>query len=241
MIEIESFLTYFRKMQVLACVFGNNSQLLQVQLFNNWLFYIYLWVLYLSTMNKNLFKYFDFAFLLKFFVLFIFLVQFNLAYNGIVSPEGKYYSPFLDEYFNYIAWLRNSLVISSNLIIHLFGIDSVIYDPGVITVKDETTILVSYECFGLGVSSFWIAFVLANSLSLQAKLIWSITGVLAIWFINCWRLGLLFVSMQNNWQVERFVDHHDFFTYSSYILILILIHLFLKQQAPDKKQISVSA
>ena len=85
-----------------------------------------------------------------------------------------------------------------------------------------------YACLGMGLMSFWLSFVIADRASVKRKAIWCVTGVSAIWFINCCRVALLLMAFENNWKVNEYANHHTIFNIVAYALLLILIYFYMK-------------
>ena len=69
-------------------------------------------------------RYFDLSFFLRFLPILLILHYFHSAFLGVTSPEGRYYFAVLDEYVNYISWLRLSILHASNFLVHIWGIDA---------------------------------------------------------------------------------------------------------------------
>lgn len=183
-----------------------------------------------TRMNRTLFKYFDLAYFIRFALILLGLYYFNIFYIGLTVPGGVY-SSFLDQYLNYIVWLRNSILHTANVITQGFGLSSYVAD--LYTLKTEAfSVVLVYSCLGLGIKSFWIAFVTAHKAGWQKKLAWCLAGVMAIWFINCWRAALLLMAMKNHWSINKYMDHHTLFNLCAYALILFLMYLYTRKRKP---------
>lgn len=140
---------------------------------------------------------------------------------GITDPNNLY-SPFLANYLNYISWISSSILNTANLIDHLLGLNSYVSE-NIIETTSGARVILSYDCLGLGIISFWIAYIIADISSWQNKILWSISGALLIWFINCWRIAILLLALQNKWNASQNIDHHQVFNYVSYVIIFLLI------------------
>ncbi len=178
-------------------------------------------------------KSFDIAHLLRFICLFVPMYYINLFVWGITDPRN-YYSPFIDNYLNYISWIDNSILYTSNLIVHAFGLNSFVIGK-LIKIPAGAGVWLMPPCTGLGIMSFWIAFVVSHRLHWKIKFYWSLTGVAIIWFVNCWRIAVLLMSLQNKWATFKFLDHHEMFNIAAYCVVLLLIYLFNKR---SRKEIS---
>ena len=188
--------------------------------------------------NKTILKYLDLGYFARFTVIFLVLYYFNLFFYAITVPKGIFFSSFLADHLNYIEWLKACILNGANLITHGFGFATHIEEQLTIKVYDKPGVDLNYACLGLANFSFWIAFVTAHPGSIQKKMYWSFVGILAISFINCWRIALLLISMEQNWRSVGYIDHHTMFNIASYILIIYLIFLYSK--ASHKKESSTS-
>ena len=179
-------------------------------------------------MNRLLSPYFDLAYFIRFSVLLVGVYYFHVGFNGIISPEGEHYSAFLDHYFNYIAGIRNVILNGSNLILHQQGIPSYIEGSQVIMLAHGPGVNVWFPCLGLGIISFWIAFVVAHEQNWKIKLAWCLAGLILITLINCIRIAILLLSLHKNWREFVGLNHHDLFNLACYICIFFLICFYNK-------------
>jgi exosortase/archaeosortase family protein len=184
----------------------------------------------IKAINTRLSKYFDVMYFFKFLLLLTTLYYFNIFYIAITDPQGRIYSSFLENNLNYLSWLRNSILYFSNQITHSLGLNTYVLPPFRLKVLHGPSVETVYACLGLGLMSFWIAFVATEGERLKKKLLWSICGVAVIWFINCWRIALLLAAMQRGLNINKYVDHHTLFNIIAYLLIGLLIWLFKSSQ-----------
>jgi len=160
----------------------------------------------------------------------------TLAIEGLASPEGKYYSAFIDKYFDYVSWLRSSLTYGSKLMVSVFGYPTELLSPTVLQIKGGRGVNIGYDCLGYGVISFWIAFVFANSGSWKRKLAWMLSGALVLWIINVLRISLVLVAVNRNWKFPLGWDHHDWFNIVSYLAIFTMIWVYDKGTRVKRKE-----
>ena len=180
--------------------------------------------------QKRLLQQIDVAYFFKFSFILIVLYYFHIVFNGIVSPEGNYYSAFLDNYFNYIAVIRFLILTGSKYILLIFGIHSYLESNQILRVAQGAGVNVWLPCLGLGIISFWFAFVLAHKGKWQHKMLWCTFGAVAISIINCFRLAMLLIALNSNWKENALFDHHDLFNLFSYILIYFLMYFYHKTE-----------
>lgn len=176
---------------------------------------------------KNLFEYLDVSYIIKFIMVLVGFYYFNLFFLGITDPKN-YYIAFLDHHLNYISWLNTSILTVANIIDHKFNVTATV-SGNRIYVPGGATVFLSYACLGFGIMGFWIAFIIAHKAGWKNKLLWCLSGAIIIWFINCWRIAILMLALQNNWDRPTFIDHHDMFNIVAYILILTLMWSYTRQ------------
>lgn len=180
-----------------------------------------------NLLIKCLSKYFDVAYFIKFIIVLVAFYYFNILYLGVTDPKN-YYSPFLDRHLNYISWFISSILLTAKFINNAFGLDPVV--AGIkIGITKGASVLLNFACLGFGIMSFWLAFIIAHKGGWKKKLAWCLTGILTIWFINCWRIAILLLALQNRWKGNKYFDHHDLFNIAAYVLILKLIYLYTDQ------------
>jgi exosortase/archaeosortase family protein len=166
-----------------------------------------------------------------FISLFLVFYYFNIAFFGITSP-GKLYSPFLANHLNYIWVLRSLLLNCSAFILRCFGFSALTNNYQLMVVGRGIIVLV-YSCLGLGVLSFFTAFVLSYPKPLKTKLVFLFTGMLAIEFLNVLRFVLLVLFWHR--KENRIVDHHTIFNILIYVIISISLYFWVKNDVAVKK------
>jgi exosortase/archaeosortase family protein len=178
---------------------------------------------------------------IKFVGVFALLYFGTLAVIGLAAPGGIY-SPFIAKYFDYVSWIKISLLETTGFILSLFSIHTHTEPGYLIRINGGRGVFIAMDCVGYGVYSFWIAFVAANKGKLLKKTLWIVLGVLALWFINVIRITLFLVAINKGWPMPLGIDHHMWFNIFAYILIFIMIWLydrsgsgFRKKQVPDEK------
>lgn len=163
--------------------------------------------------------------------LFVVFYYFNILFFGVTSP-GKYYSPFLDQHLNYIQGLRWLLLKSSAFILDTLGYPAITSNFDLMVVG-RTTIKLVYSCLGLGVISFFAAFVLAYPKPTKAKLIFLAGGILGIEVLNVIRFVLLALFWTK--QDSELMDHHTIFNILIYIIIAISLYFWVKADIAENK------
>jgi exosortase/archaeosortase family protein len=186
-------------------------------------------------MIKELSTYFDKSFFIRFILLFVPLYYFHIGFLAITDPNN-YYSAFIDNNFNYLKWVTNSINSTASLITHFFGINSGV-EGKLIFVQGGARVLLEFACLGVGITSFWVAFIVAHNAPWKSTLYWCLGGIIAIWFLNCWRIAILVIAIQNKWEGNRFFDHHDVFNLVSYIIISLFIYMYYKRNKEEETQV----
>lgn len=163
-------------------------------------------------------------FLLIFISLFVIFYYFNIAFFGITSP-GNHYSAFVDTHLNYIRLLRHTLLSITARILGWFGF-TVITSNIELLVVGRGIIQLNYSCLGLGVMSFFTAFVIAYPQKLKPKLIFLVCGLIVIQLLNILRFVLL--ALFGKGARGIIVDHHTVFNIIIYIIIAISLYIWVK-------------
>jgi exosortase/archaeosortase family protein len=167
---------------------------------------------------------------LRFIVSFIFLFPifyyFNIFFFSLTTPTGHYYNTFLGNNFNYISWLRELLLYCSAQILNFLGFTSITNEYNLL-VAGHGNIKLVYSCLGLGVISFFAAFVLSYPQKLKSKIIFLLGGVLGIEILNIARFILL--ALFWNKHGSQILDHHTVFNIFIYVIIAISLYFWVKQ------------
>lgn len=163
-------------------------------------------------------------FLLVFLGLFLFFYYFNIFFFSITS-HGDHYIAFFDEHLNYIRLLRRLLLLTSQHIINLFGFTAISNDFQLL-VTGHRTLDVVYSCLGLGVMSFFAAFVIAYPKRQKPKLVFLFAGLIGIQVLNILRFVLLGIFWDKN--SHLILDHHTIFNIVIYIIIAISLYFWVK-------------
>jgi len=163
-------------------------------------------------------------FVIVFVVLFLLFYYFNIFFFGITSP-GNHYSAFLANHLNYISWLRHFLLMSSAGLLNLFG-PGAVYNEYDLLVAGHGTIQLVYSCLGLGVMSFFAAFVLAYPKKLKSKWLFLVGGIVGIELLNILRFVLLAIFWDK--KGTHVIDHHTIFNILIYLIIAITLYFWVK-------------
>ena len=171
-------------------------------------------------------------FLIVFISLFSLLYFFNIIYFGFTLP-GNHYSAYLDQHLNYIRYFRHLLLELTSLLLRIFGFTSITNDYELL-VAGHGKIRLDYSCLGLGLMSFFIAFVIAYPRPLKGKIIFLISGILSIQILNIVR----FVYLVLYWDKknETVIDHHTLFNIVIYVILGIVLYFWIKRN--DTKPLS---
>jgi exosortase/archaeosortase family protein len=163
-------------------------------------------------------------FIISFIILFALFYYFNIFYFGITSP-GNYYSAFLADHFNYIRGLRRLLLYSTAQILNWLGFGAITNEYELL-VAGHGVIQLVYSCLGLGVISFFAAFVLSYPKKLKSKIIFLVSGIIGIEILNIIRFVLL--ALFWNKHDASIFDHHTIFNIFIYLTIAITLYFWVK-------------
>lgn len=169
-------------------------------------------------------------FIVVFIGLFLLFFYFNVFFWSMVTPGGPY-NAFLANHLDYISALRNLLVVISTKIIRALGYVA-IHNADQILVAGRGMISVNYDCFGLGVMSFFAAFVIAYPKPLKQKLIFLIAGLFSIQLLNLCRFVVLAIYVKAS--RTHLIDHHTIFNLFIYIVISLSLYFYIKKNHQPK-------
>lgn len=172
------------------------------------------------------------GYVLKFLLFFCVFYYGTLAVIGLASPGG-YYSTFVHNDLNYIGWLRFAILYCSKLLLAIFGYSTFIDRIYTLRMQGGYGVHLVYSCIGFGVMSFWVAFIFANKVKWQKKVIWIMAGLVSIFIINVIRISLLLVAVNKKWSNSLNLDNHTLFNIAAYILIFMMIYLFDRSEKKD--------
>jgi exosortase/archaeosortase family protein len=95
-------------------------------------------------------------------------------------------------------------------------------------VAGKGTLKLIYSCLGLGVISFFSAFVLAYPKSFKQKIGFLLGGIIVIELLNVIRFVVLAIFWDKN-EDTQIVDHHTIFNIIIYIIIAISLYFWVKR------------
>lgn len=177
-------------------------------------------------------------FILLMVVLYFIFSQANLFMNSVTSVGATYYNEYITQHFNYIQWIKTALIIPATWIIKLFGF-YVLHNEMDVMVVNGPYLRINYSCVGLGVMSFFAAFVIAFPAKIKSKIKLFIIGILMIYTLNVLRiagLGVLLGFFQS--QRDNFTYHHEIFNIIVYLCIFTLLFFWIRKNtrkiAPSK-------
>lgn len=180
-------------------------------------------------------------FIIKLLFFYFLFSQGNIFMNSVLNETGRFHNGWLTENFNYIQWVRTSLLSPATSIIKLFGFYA-IHNKIDVMVIDGPYLRVNYSCLGLGVMSFFTAFIISFPAKLKPKFKLLIIGTIMIYMLNVLRiagLGILLGTFKS--QRDNFTYHHEIFNIIVYICIFILLYFWIKKntRVPIKKDTSI--
>lgn len=169
-------------------------------------------------------------FIVVFFILFCIFNYGNKFFFSVVSPDTQYYNKFFSQHFNYIQGFRSALIIVSASILKLMGY-TIMHTDHQILALNGIPCNINYSCLGLGVMSFWAAFVIAFPKPAKQKMLFMAYGLITIFLLNIVRivsLTSLTVEIPNN--IRYFSYQHDTFNYTIYLILFTMIYFWIKNQ-----------
>ncbi|MFT3980962.1 MAG: exosortase/archaeosortase family protein [Ferruginibacter sp.] len=168
-------------------------------------------------------------FVVKFLLLFGLFYLGTLAVIGLATPGGIY-TPFVEKYFDYVSWIKQSLSWGARKVVSMAGYSTTMLPDYTIRTENGALIKIAMNCVGYGVYSFWAAYIIANHGSFIKKLVWVVGGLLTLWLINVLRIGFFLLALQQRKEMPLGIDHHTWFNIVAYLFIFGMIWLYEKQQ-----------
>lgn len=161
----------------------------------------------------------------KFIAAYCVLYYGSQAIIGLSAPQG-WYSQFVHNYLDYPALLRKALLKSSQALLGWMGYATEMPEEYNIRMVGGRGVRMVYSCLGIGIASFWIAFILANETGIKKKIIFILAGVFFIFLINVARIILLFIAVNKNKPMPFGIEHHTLFNIASYCLVILMMLVF---------------
>lgn len=119
----------------------------------------------------------------------------------------------------------------ANVIANSFGTESYISSSQIMKIGTNIEVEIWLPCLGIGIMSFWTAFVITNTGNFKKKTRWWIAGMVGIYIVNCLRIGLFLIALDRNWAQNSSLDHHDLFNIAAYILIGLMMYSYTEDKA----------
>ena len=175
-------------------------------------------------------KYPEAFFVVKLLTLFFIFYYGTQFFIGITS-KGNYYNAFLDEHFNYIRWLRLSILNAAGAICSLVGYNTKIENGISLRIINGYKVNMVYSCIGVGILSSWTAFALAYSTAIKRKIFWLFGGLIIIWLVNATRIAILLIWLNKTRNTKGFSSHHTIFNIVAYAIVIMLIYFYTKEKS----------
>ena len=146
---------------------------------------------------------------------------------GLSSPENIY-SPFVATYLDFVTSIKKSLMTGTKTLLGFFGYKVDLLENFVIKMKGGRGVFIARDCVGIGVYSFWGAYIIASHhKNLKRTLLWLVGGAFILWLINVARISLLLIFYNKSGSPDIFgLDHHTFFNIVAYGFIFLMIWKF---------------
>jgi exosortase/archaeosortase family protein len=170
-------------------------------------------------------------FSITFILLFLAFYYFNIGFFSITSPQSSNYNSFVADNFNYIRLLRHMLLLCTSFLLRCAGFNTVINEYEML-VAGRGGIRLVYSCLGLGLMSFFAAFVLAYPKFMREKVVFLIAGLFVIQLLNILRMAM--VALFWDREAQQIIDHHTIF--NGIIYVIIAIGLYFWVTADERKK-----
>ena len=170
-------------------------------------------------------------FSITFITLFLVFYYFNIGFFSVTSPLSTHYNSFIADNFNYIRLLRHTLLLCTSFLLRCAGFGTVTNEYELL-IAGRGGIRLVYSCLGLGLMSFFTAFVLAYPKAFKKKVVFLIAGLFVIQLLNVLRMAM--VGLFWSRKAQHIIDHHIIF--NGIIYVIIAIGLYFWVTADDRKK-----
>lgn len=187
-------------------------------------------------MLKDTLRYFDYRFYLRFAGLFFLFYCSYLFVVAAAAPSGFYF-PFVEKYLNFPVPIRSAVLYSSQFVLSLLNYSTRLVGDQLRSADGSSILVMAWACLGLGVKSFWLAFVLAHKMPIRQKINWCLLGILTIFFVNCVRVVLMMIALVDKWSIAGYLgtNAHELFNYLSYAVLLLLVFYYYSKTGSERK------
>ncbi|WP_207495266.1 archaeosortase/exosortase family protein [Aridibaculum aurantiacum] len=170
-----------------------------------------------------------YRFIIKLLGIFCVLYFGHIFYWSASDPKGLIFIPIIESEGQpfYMEFLRSTILHSANNVLHLLDHNASIY--GHVLVLGEKGVRLNSSCIGIGLFSFWIAFVVAHEKNFKTTITWILLGVLIFWIVNVIRIATLLMSLIKGWKPVFNIEHHDLYNFFVYLVVLLLAIFFNKR------------
>lgn len=187
---------------------------------------------YRRTVDENIYQlkasknkyYREIFFVSRFIIIFFLLYGFNLGFIGLTGKGGVYLE-WLDVYFNYIRWLRESIIFSSSVLLNMLGYET-LQLPYHLKIINGVRVGVGYDCLGYGLMSMHIALALSYPFKAKIRNYYLFLGLMVIYIINCIRIAAVGVAYTEYRNID--IDHHLIFNIIAYFVIFVMMVYAIK-------------
>ncbi len=170
-------------------------------------------------------------FIIRFLFLFFLFHTFFEWSLGLSTPGG-FYSETLSRYLDVVHGIKRSLIWGVRICLGSMGISTYEVDPYIVRIQGGLGVRIAHGCVGYGVYSCWMAFVIAYKCRWSFALPWLFFGLLALWLVNVIRISLLLYTYNKGESMPLGIDHHTWFNWVAYGLILVMMWAF--QRGADR-------
>jgi len=164
------------------------------------------------------------GFLRKFLLVFGLLYMGTYGFIALVSPSGSLSLPFLQQ-LDYVAAYRDCLLHGAGQILEWLGYIAAYPDSYRLQINGANRVQLVYDCLGIGIGAFWIAWCWAGAVDLKSAIKWMVGGFLLITVLNMLRIALLLIAHYEHWSIFAGMDHHDMYNLVIYAVLLLLLWL----------------
>lgn len=149
------------------------------------------------------------------------------AFIGLNASGGRFDLSDFTHYIDYVTTYRNFILNGASFLLQTMDYAAVREGEYILRINNYNGIALVYECLGIGVISFWLAFIITDeSRQWKQKCLWLIAGMLIISFSNMLRIDLLLIAGLKGWKITGDIEHHTAYNWVLYAIVIAMVFIY---------------
>ena len=149
------------------------------------------------------------------------------AFIGLNAAGGRLDLSSYTQYLDYVTVYRNFILEGAEYLLEMVGYSAKREGAYTLRINDYNGVVLVYECLGIGVISFWLAFIITDETrQWKQKFLWMITGIGIISTFNMLRIDFLLIAGLKGWKMTGGIEHHTAYNWVLYAIMIGLLLLY---------------